>query len=159
MPEINMSSRDYSILRKLLPIICLFVPWEIYYYTAQFSKGWGIKFSLFYANFDTQYGTLFVDIVKQLELLSSGGFLPSVRTITWFIAATLCVILVVYELFGKELDFKVKESSIAAIFISCAILTSISSLSVWNDAFKTIPIAPFFFLAGGYLLSHTNKSK
>ncbi|MEZ5335696.1 MAG: hypothetical protein R2741_10865 [Methanolobus sp.] len=34
----------------------------------------------------------------------------------------------------------------------CGILTLTSSLAVWNSGFKTIPIAPFFFFAFGYIL-------
>lgn len=152
MPEINMNARDYSILRKILPMICALVPWEIYYYISNFSKGWGIKFSVFYANFDSQYGTLFVDIIKQLGLLSHGGFLPSIRTIAWFAASMMCVALLIYELSNEELQFELKNSTIAAIFFISSALTLVSSLAVWGDSFKTIPIAPFFFAMAGYLI-------
>lgn len=153
-----MKKRDLSILKKILPIICTLVPWEVYFYTGDLSKGWGIKFSLFYVNFDTQYGTIFVHIIKQLGLLSSGGVLPSIRTIAWFIAAIMCVILLVYELSKEELEFEIKNSTIAVIFLACSALTLISSLAVWNNAFKTLPIAPFFFALGGYLILHANIS-
>ncbi len=153
-----MSPHDISILRKIMPIICILVPWEVYYYIGDYSKGWGIKFSLFYANFDSQYGNIFVDMIKQLGLLSYGGFLPSVRTITWFVAAILCIALLVYELSKKSLELELKNSNIAAVFIACAILTLVSSLAVWNSAFKAFPIAPFFFSLGGYLLLTANDS-
>ena len=123
MTKINMDPRDISILRKLLPIICILVPWEVFFYTSDFSNGWGIKFSLFYANFDSQYGTLFVDVIKQLGMLSHGGVLPSVRTIAWFMAALISVILLVYELSKEELEFKFKNSTVAAAFLACSALT------------------------------------
>ncbi|MEZ5335697.1 MAG: hypothetical protein R2741_10870 [Methanolobus sp.] len=84
-----------------MPIICLVIPWEIYFYSS-YSSGWGIKFSVFYANFDEMYGTIFVDLLKQMSLLSTGGFLPSVRTLTWIFASILCISLAIYEL-SKEM--------------------------------------------------------
>lgn len=159
MNKINMSPRDFSILRKTLPIICLLVPWEVYFYTSDFSKGWGLKFSVFYANFDSQYGTLFVNLVKQLGMLSYGGLLPSIRTIAWFMAALISVILLVYELSKEELDFELKNSTVVAAFIACSALTLISSMAVWNASFKAIPIAPVFFALGAYLLLQANNPK
>ncbi|WP_406660417.1 hypothetical protein V7O66_11280 [Methanolobus sp. ZRKC3] len=158
MKEINIQPHEMSLLRKILPIICLLVPWEVYYYTGDYSSGWGIKFSLFYANFDMQYGSIFVDLIKQLGLLSYGGFLPSIRTITWFLAAALCLILAIYELSREDIELKLGKNTIAAIFIACSVLSLISSMAVWNSSFKTIPIAPLFFAMGGYILLYAKRS-
>jgi len=157
MDHIKISPKDIFLLRKLLPFICLVVPWEFYFYTSDYSTGWGIKFSVFYANFDAQYGTLFVDIMKQLTLLSYGGFLPSVRTLTWSMAALLCIIVVFYELFRENIEIKLSMQTTGILLLIGAFLTLISSVAVWNSTFKTIPIAPIFFACSGYLLLHMGK--
>ncbi|WP_406655903.1 hypothetical protein V7O62_08655 [Methanolobus sp. ZRKC2] len=159
MNNIKISPKDIPLLRKILPLVCLTIPWEFYYYTGDYSKGWGIKFSVLYANFDSQYGTLFVDIVKQMTLLSYGGFLPSLRTITWFIAALMCIAIVLYELFRENMEIKLSIRTTGIILLVCAFLTLISSAAVWNSSFKSIPVAPIFFALSSYLLLQTSRTK
>ena len=157
MEKIKIKPNDIPLLRKTLPLVCLLIPWEVYFYTGDYSRGWGLKFSVLYANFDMQYGTIFVNLIKQLELLSYGGLLPSIRTISWFMAALLCLVLAIYELSREEIEIKLGNSTLVRGLFICAALTLISSLAVWNSSFRTIPIAPFFFFAGGYLLLYANK--
>ncbi len=149
----KITHRDTNLLRKIMPFICLTIPWEIYFY----STGWGIKFSVFYANFDITYGTLFVSIFKQMTLLSYGGFLPSIRSLAWIAGAILCLLLAVYELLKEEMkkDYGTRTTGIA--LISCGILTFVSSVAIWNSDFKTLPVAPLFFIAFGYLLIQADK--
>lgn len=157
MTHIKIQPQELPLLRKLLPVICLAVPWEFYFYTSSYSSGWGIKLSVLYANFDSQYGTLFVDVTRQLSMLSYGGFLPSVRTIAWFLASLLCITLAFYELSRDQLEIKIKAKTTGLMLIACACLTLASSLAVWNNAFRTIPLAPIFFGLAGYLLLHAEE--
>ncbi|MCQ6961650.1 hypothetical protein [Methanolobus chelungpuianus] len=145
-------------MRKLLPVTCLAVPWELYFYTSSYSSGWGIKLSLLYANFDSQYGTLFVNVIRQLSMLSYGGFLPSLRTGAWFLASMLCIILVFYELSRDQLEFRIRTGTTGVMLIVCAVLTLVSSLAVWNSSFMTVPIAPAFFGLAGYFLLSAERS-
>ena len=124
------------------------MPWEIY----QYSSGWGIKFSLFYLNFDMTYGTLAVNVLKQLTMLSYGGFAPSVRTISWALAATLCVGIFVYELAREQIEYKVSVGIPGAGLLVCGVLLTVSSFVVWSDAFRAVPIGFGFFALCGYLL-------
>ncbi len=158
MQEIKIKHSDANLLRKIMPLICLIIPWEVYFYS-NYSSGWGIKFSAFYANFDATYGTIFVDLFQQMSLLSNGGFLPSVRTLGWIFGAILCVALAIYELSRKNIELVLETKTTAHILIACGILTAISSLAVWNSTFKTLPIAPFFFIAFGYLLLKAEKEE
>ena len=148
MKELPITQNDISALRKLLPLICLIVPWEIY----QYGTGWGIKFSLFYLNFDMSYGTLAVSVLKQLTLLSYAGFAPSIRTISWAVAAALCIGIFVYELLREHVEYKMSIKILGAGLIVCGILLAMSSFVVWSDAFKAIPVGFGFFAVGGYLL-------
>ncbi|WP_342303839.1 hypothetical protein [Methanolobus sp. ZRKC5] len=151
----KITHTDTNLLRKIMPLICLTIPWEVYFY----STGWGIKFSVFYANFDLVYGTFFVNIFKQMTLLSYGGFYPSIRTLAWITGAIFCIVLAIYELLKEEIkkDYGTRTTAIA--LISCGILTFISSVAIWNSDFKTLPVAPLFFIAFGYLLLQTDKRK
>ncbi|WP_094227482.1 hypothetical protein [Methanolobus psychrotolerans] len=155
MQQLKIDHNDTYLLRKLLPLICLSIPWEVYFY----SSGWGIKFSVFYANFDIEYGTLFVSILRQITLLSYGGLSPSIRTLAWFFGAILCIALMFYEILKEniEIDYGIKTSGY--LLICCGILTLISSIAVWNVDFKTLPIAPFFFAVFGYLFIQTDKGE
>ncbi len=157
MPKIKIRPQEIPILRKLLPVICFIVPWEFYFYTSTYSNGWGIKLSVLYANFDYQYGTLFVDVVRQLSMLSYGGLLPSIRTIAWFMASLLCIILVCYELSRDQLELKFGIRVTGIALIACGLLTLASSIAVWNDSFKTIPVAPVLFGLTGYILLHAEE--
>ncbi|MDK2938887.1 MAG: hypothetical protein PWQ51_1051 [Methanolobus sp.] len=151
MRFLRIKPDDMKLLRKIMPFICLAIPWEIYFYSA-YSEGWGIKFSVFYANFDINYGTIFVSIIKQMTLLSMGGFLPSIRTIGWILASLICIGLAAYELFKDRIENEINTKTAAYMLIVCGILSLISSLAVWNSSFKTLPIAPLFFGAFGYIL-------
>ncbi|MDW7731584.1 MAG: hypothetical protein SCH66_04025 [Methanolobus sp.] len=144
-------------MRKILPLICLIVPWEFYFYTSDYSTGWGIKFSVLYTNFDAQYGMLFVDLMEQTTLLSYGGFLPSIRTITWLMAALLCIVVMFYELFRENIEIHLNIRTIGILLLACAVLTMVSSVAVWNSSFRTIPVAPVFFTFSGYLLLHADR--
>ncbi|SFM69976.1 hypothetical protein [Methanolobus profundi] len=157
MKALDIKPHELDTLKKLMPVICLSIPWEIYFYS-NYSTGWGIKFSVFYANFDDIYGTIFVDLIQQSSLLSYGGFLPSVRTLGWIFAAILCIALAIYELSKENIELELETRTTAHILILCGILTFISSIAVWNSSFKTLPIAPFFFLAFGYLLLVSDKN-
>ena len=148
MKELPITRNGIPALRKLLPLVCLIVPWEIY----QYSTGWGIKFSLFYLNFDMIYGTLAVSVLKQLTLLSNGGFAPSIRTIFWAVAAALCVLIFVYELAREYVEYEVSIKMLGAGLLVCGTLLAVSSFVVWCDAFKAIPVGFGFFAVGGYLL-------
>ncbi len=148
---------EIKLLRKIIPIICLAIPWEVYFYSS-YTTGWGIKFSIFYANFDAQYGTLFVSVIQQIGLLSNGGFLPSVRTLAWAIASFMILAVGIYELIKENIEIKIGNATEAYVLIICGILTLISSMAVWNDAFKTLPIAPLFFIPLGSLLLITEKN-
>ncbi|WMW21658.1 hypothetical protein RE476_09705 [Methanolobus mangrovi] len=158
MQEIKINHSDTTLLRKIMPLICLAIPWEVYFYS-NYSSGWGIKFSVFYANFDIIYGVIFVDLFQQMSLLSNGGFLPSVRTLGWVFGAILCIALTVYELSKANIEFELETKITAHMLIACGILTAISSVAVWNSTFKTLPIAPFFFIAFGYLLLKAEKEE
>ena len=153
MKELSMTQNDISALRKLLPLVCLIVPWEIY----QYGTGWGIKFSLFYLNFDMTYGTLAVSVLKQLTLLSNGGFAPSIRTISWAVAAALCVGIFVYELLREHVEYKMSIKILGAGLIVCGILLVVSSFVVYCDAFRAIPVGFVFFAVGGYLLMRIGR--
>lgn len=159
MQNIKISPDDIPVLRKMLPLLCLLVPWEFYFYTGDYSNGWGIKFSVLYANFDAQYGTIFVDLMKQMTLLSYGGLLPSIRTITWFLAALLCIVIVFYQLFRENIEIKIDIRTTGIILLTCALMTLVSSIAVWNSNFKTIPLAPIFFALSGYLLLYASKQE
>ncbi|WP_340820097.1 hypothetical protein [Methanolobus sp. WCC4] len=161
MKSIDIEPGEINLLRKILPAICLIIPWEVYFYSAYYSSGWGIKFSVFYANFDGTYGTIFVNIFQQMALLSNGGFLASVRTLGWIFGAFLCITLVIYELAKDtiEMDIELRTKTTAHALISCGVITAISSFAVWNSAFKTLPIAPFFFIGFGYLLLHLEEKQ
>ena len=148
MKELPITQNDIPVLRKLLPLVCLIVPWEIY----QYGTGWGIKFSLFYLNFDMTYGTLAVSVLKQLTMLSYGGFAPSIRTVFWALAAALCVGIFVYELAREQLEYEVSINTLGAGLLVCGILLAVSSFVVWSDAFRAIPVGFGFFAVGGYLL-------
>ena len=148
MKELNITKNDIPALRKLLPLVCLIVPWEIY----QYGTGWGIKFSLFYLNFDMTYGTLAVNVLKQLTMLSYGGFAPSIRTVFWALAAVLCVGIFVYEMLREQLEYELSIKMLGAGLIICGILLAVSSFIVWSDAFRAIPVGFGFFAVGGYLL-------
>ena len=148
MKELPITKNDIHILRKLLPLVCLIVPWEIY----QYSTGWGIKFSLFYLNFDMTYGTLAVSVLKQLTMLSYGGFAPSVRTVFWALAAALCVGIFVYELAREQIEYEVSVKMLGAGLLVCGTLLAVSSFIVWSDAFRAVPIGFGFFAVCGYLL-------
>ena len=148
MKELSITKNDIPVLRKLLPFVCLIVPWEIY----QYSTGWGIKFSLFYLNFDMTYGTLAVSVLKQLTMLSYGGFAPSIRTIFWALAAALCVGIFVYELAREQVEYKVSVMMPGAGLLVCGALLAVSSFVVWSDAFRAVPIGFAFFAVCGYLL-------
>jgi hypothetical protein len=152
MQQIKISPHEVPLLRKLLPLICLVVPWELYFYTSTYSSGWGIKLSVLYANFDNQYGMLFVDVTRQLSMLSYGGLLPSVRTLAWFVASILCILLVCYELSRDQLELKISTRTTAIVLIGCGCLTLVSSMAVWNDSFRTIPLAPVLFGLSGYIM-------
>ncbi|MDK2948821.1 MAG: hypothetical protein PWQ63_1981 [Methanolobus sp.] len=151
MRFLRIKPDDMKLLRKIMPFICLAIPWEVYFYSA-YSQGWGIKFSVFYANFDIIYGTIFVSIIKQMTLISMGGFLPSIRTLGWVIASFICIGLAAYELLKDNIEKEIDTKTAGYILITCGILSLISSLAVWNSSFKTLPIAPLFFGAFGYLL-------
>lgn len=153
MKELPITKNDIPILRKLLPLVCLIVPWEIY----QYSTGWGIKFSLFYLNFDMTYGTLAVNVLKQLTMLSYGGFAPSVRTIFWALAAALCVGIFVYELAREQIEYEVSIKMLGAGLLVCGTLLAVSSFIVWSDAFKAVPIGFGFFAVCGYLLMQIER--
>jgi hypothetical protein len=157
MQQIKISPHEVPLLRKLLPLICLAVPWELYFYTSTYSSGWGIKLSILYANFDNQYGMLFVDVTRQLSMLSYGGLLPSVRTLAWFIASILCIILVCYELSRDQLELKTSTKTTAIVLIGCGCLTLASSMAVWNGSFRTIPLAPVIFGLSGYIMLHAEE--
>ena len=156
MLNFRITTEDVMLLRKIMPFICLAIPWEIYFYSA-YSSGWGIKFSLFYANFDMNYGTIFVSILKQATLLSMGGLLPSIRTLAWVITSLICIGLAFYELFKERIEFQIHIRTIGYILIACSILSMISSLAVWNSTFKTLPIAPLFFAVFAYILLQLPK--
>ena len=151
MRNLRLKPDDIKLLRKIMPFICLAVPWEVYFYSA-YSQGWGIKFSIFYANFDMNYGTIFVSVIKQMTLLSMGGFLPSVRTLGWVLTSFICIGLAAYELFKDKIENEIDTKTAGYILIACGCLSLISSLAVWNSSFKTLPIAPLFFGAFGYIL-------
>jgi hypothetical protein len=156
MVDLKIKPDDMKLLRKIMPIICLVIPWEIYFYSA-YSEGWGIKFSIFYANFDINYGTIFVSVINQMSLLSMGGFLPSVRTLGWVLASFVCLGLAAYELFKDNIEKEIDTKTAGYILISCGMLSLISSLAVWNSGFKTLPIAPLFFGVFGYILLQTAR--
>jgi hypothetical protein len=143
-----IAQSDIPALRKLLPFVCLIVPWEIY----QYSTGWGIKFSLFYLNFDMTYGTLAVSVLKQLTMLSYGGFAPSIRTVFWALAAALCVGIFVYEVLRAREVQEVSSKMLGAGLLVCGTLLAVSSFIVWSDAFRAVPVGFGFFAVGGYLL-------
>lgn len=156
MQNLRITRNDVAVLRKIVPLICLVIPWEIYFYSA-YSSGWGIKFSLFYANFDINYGTIFVSIIKQISLLSMGGVLPSIRTLAWVIASLICIGLVVYELVKDRIEKELDIRMTGYILIACSVLSLTSSLAVWNSTFKTLPIAPVFFAVFGYIMLQATK--
>jgi hypothetical protein len=156
MVDFRIKTGDVKFLKKIMPFICLAIPWEIYFYSA-YSEGWGIKFSVFYANFDINYGTIFVSVIKQMSMLSIGGFLPSVRTLAWVLASFICIGRAAYELFEDRIENEISNNTAGYILIICGILTLISSLAVWNSGFKTLPIAPLFYGTFGYILLHAAK--
>lgn len=148
MTNLPIKPKEVSLLRRLFPLICITVPWEIY----QYSTGWGIKFSLFYLNFDMTYGTIAVSVLKQLTMLVYGGFAPSIRTISWAAAAVLCVIIVAYEFLREQVEYDVSTRMIGVGLLVCGTLLAVSSFAVWNEAFKAIPVGLGFFAVCGYLL-------
>ena len=72
--------------------------------------------------------------------------------------AILCIALAIYNLSKENIEVELETKTTAHILIACGILTTISSLAVWNSTFKTLPIAPFFFIAFGYLLLKAEKA-
>jgi hypothetical protein len=156
MKKMELKPGELDIMKKIMPLICLIIPWEVYFYS-NYSSGWGIKLSVFYVNFDDIYGTIFVNLFQQMSLLSNGGFLPSVRTLGWIFAAILCIALAIYELLRENIEIELETKTTAQIIIACGILTTLSSIAVWNNSFKTLPIAPVFFFSFGYLLLHSDR--
>ena len=165
MKELSITQNDIPALRKMLPLVCLIVPWEIY----QYSTGWGIKFSLFYLNFDMTYGTLAVSVLRQLTMLSYGGFAPSIRTIFWALAAVLCVGIFVYEMLRARGTQEAQEAQetqeiqemsskmLGVGLLLCGTLLAVSSFIVWSNAFRAVPVGFGFFAVGGYLLMQIER--
>ncbi|MCK5341756.1 MAG: hypothetical protein KAR20_00040 [Candidatus Heimdallarchaeota archaeon] len=85
-------------------------------------------------------------------MLSYGGFAPSVRTISWALAATLCVGIFVYELAREQIGYKASVGIPGAGLLVCGILLTVSSFVVWSDAFRAVPIGFGFFAVCRYLL-------
>ncbi|MBN2487641.1 MAG: hypothetical protein JXA98_01285 [Methanosarcinaceae archaeon] len=152
MTILPIKSKEVPLLRRLLPLICITVPWEIYQYNIGWTAGWGIKFSLFYLNFDMTYGTIVVSVLKQLTMLSSGGVAASIRTISWAAASLLCVVIVAYELLRDKVEYDVSTRMTGMGLLVCGTLLAVSSFAVWNEAFKAIPVGFGFFAVCGYLL-------
>jgi len=93
-----------------------------------------------------------VSVLKQLTLLSYGGFAPSIRTITWAGAAALCVLIFVYELAREQMEYELSSKMIGMGLLVCGVLLVVSSFIVWSDAFKAIPVGFGFFAVCGYLM-------
>ena len=153
MRYLPIKSYDLVLLRKIMPIICIIVPWEFYFY----NTGWGIKFSFFYANFDIIYGTLFVNVVKQLSMLSYGGLAPSFRTISWFLGALICVVVSINEFFREDLLKTLSLRTSGYLFILCSIFNLLGSFVVWSNSFRTIPVVFLFFLFAAYIYFYNSQ--
>lgn len=156
MTRLHIKASDIFLLRKIMPLICIIVPWEFYFYNSLYSTGWGIKFSLFYVNFDMVYGTLFVDVVKQLSMLSYGGLAPSFRTISWFLGALICVVVLVNENFKENLSETFSVRTSGYLLILCSAFNILGSLVVWGSSFKTMPIGFIFLLFTAYIFLTSN---
>ncbi|WP_394697812.1 hypothetical protein [uncultured Methanomethylovorans sp.] len=139
-----------------MPLICIIVPWEFYFYNSLYSTGWGIKFSLFYVNFDMVYGTLFVDVAKQLSLLSYGGLAPSFRTISWFLGALICVVVLINENFKENLSETFSVRTSGYLLILCSAFNILGSFVVWSSSFKAMPIGFIFLLFTAYFFLKSN---
>ena len=156
MTRLHIKASDIFLLRKIMPLICIIVPWEFYFYNSLYSTGWGIKFSLFYVNFDMVYGILFVDVVKQLSMLSYGGLAPSFRTISWFLGALICVVVLVNENFKENLSEAFSVRTSGYLLILCSAFNILGSLVVWGSSFKAMPIGFIFLLFTAYIFLTSN---
>lgn len=156
MTRLHIKASDIFLLRKIMPLICIIVPWEFYFYNSLYSTGWGIKFSLFYVNFDMVYGTLLVDVVKQLSMLSYGGLAPSFRTISWFLGALICVVVLINENFKENLSETLSVRTSGYLLILCSAFNILGSLVVWGSSFKAMPIGFIFLLFTAYIFLTSN---
>jgi len=147
MKHLAINPSELVLLRKIMPIICIIVPWEFYFY----STGWGIKFSFFYANFDMAYGTLLVNVVEQLSMLSYGGFAPSFRTISWFFGALICAVVSINELFREDLLKTLSVRTSGYLLLLCSAFNILGSFAVWSSSFRAIPVAFLFLLFTVYI--------
>lgn len=153
MNPLAINPSELVLLRKIMPIICIIVPWEFYFY----STGWGIKFSFFYANFDMTYGTLLVNVVEQLSMLSYGGLAPSFRTISWFFGALICVIVSVNEFFRADLFKTLSIRTSGYLLLLCSAFNILGSFAVWSGSFKAIPVAFLFLLFAAYICIYNSQ--
>lgn len=156
MKHLHLNASDLVIFRKIMPLICIIVPWELYFYSVSYSRGWGIKFSLFYANFDAIYGHLFVNVVQQLSMLSYGGLAPSFRTISWFVAALICVVVLITEFFREDLSSTFSVRTSGYLLLLCSGVNILGSLVVLSSSFKAIPIGFVFSLFTSYIFLTVN---
>lgn len=151
MNHFHINPSERVLLRKIMPLVCILVPWEFYFYNVSYSTGWGIKFSLFYVNFDMIYGTLFVNVVKQLSMLSYGGLAPSFRTISWFLGALICVVVLINESFKEDLSAAFSVRTSGYLFLLCSAFNILGSFVVWSSSFKAIPVGFAFSLFTAYI--------
>ena len=156
MTRLHIKDSDIFLLRKIMPFICMIVPWEFYFYNGLYSTGWGIKFSLFYINFDMVYGNLVVNVVKQLSMLSYGGIAPSFRTISWFLGALICLIVLINENFKENLSQTFSVHTSGYLLILCSLFNVLGSIVVWSSSFKAMPIGFVFLLFTAYIYLTSN---
>lgn len=152
MNHLRINPSELVLLRKIMPLLCIIVPWEFYFY----STGWGIKFSLFYVNFDMTYGTFFVNVVKQLSMLSYGGIAPSFRTVSWFLGALICVVVLINEFFREDLSQAFSVRTSGYLLILCSAFNILGSLVVWSSSFRAVPVVFVFSLFTAYIFLTAN---
>ncbi len=156
MNHLHINSLELVLLRKIMPILCIIVPWEFYFYNISYSSGWGIKFSLLYVNFDITYGTIFVNVVQQLSMLSYGGLTPSLlapsfRTISWFLGALICMVVLINEIFKENLSETFSVHTSGYLLLLCSAFNILGSFVVWSSSFKAIPVGFAFSLFAAYV--------
>lgn len=156
MARLHIKSSDIFLLRKIMAFICMIVPWEFYFYNGLYNTGWAIKFSLFYINFDMVYGALVVNVVKQLSMLSYGWIPPSFRTISWFLGALICLVVLINKNFKENLSQTFSAHSSGYLLILCSVFNILGSIVVWSSFFKAMPIGFVFLLFAAYIYLTSN---
>ena len=144
-------------LRKILPLVCLIIPWEYFSNDLLHPDIWGFKFSLFtivfgfYDHFQT-----FIQYMSNYNLQS---ILTDIRMLSWLFGTIISILLVVYELLRETLNIDFNTKTTAYAILVCGILSAISFVSRGSSSWTAFPIAPFFYVVFANMLLKNSGTK